>query len=210
MASFSQSITVSADDGRRFSNGSFSTTAISYNLGQVSLLFQGGFFRFQLNGVPKDTVITNANIEFEAETTQSDDVCRSRITADQADDAAAPTTGGEFITQRQNHGTELAWLPPDQPAGDTIRTDADVNMDVVIQEIVDRAGWVAGNHIVLFVDDTELEESDAEAKRGLAFEDEPSRAAPILSFNYTSDEEETEFITVVNHNIIIPRRTVMM
>lgn len=203
MAFFSQPITVSADDGQHISTGSFSNAGTAVNVGETGLVWEGLFVRFQLNRVPQGSIITNANIQFEASSPDSTDVCRGKITADQADDAAAPLSSGQYIAGRQNFGTELTWLPPDQSSGDMVRTDDDVNIDVVIQEIVSRAGWVVGNHIVLFVDDSEDNESDGGANRSYATFNHLTREAPILSFNYTEVEE---FIAVVHDQILIPGR----
>ncbi|HMN10728.1 MAG TPA: malectin domain-containing carbohydrate-binding protein [Bellilinea sp.] len=159
--------------------GAFSTG--NYNgLGAIN-----GFIRFDdaLAELPAGATITSAYLTLKAYTTQTGTVCRLIIRAVDADNPAAPTTysGAENATRTT---ASVSWEPPAMSV-DTVHNSPDISS--IIQEIVDRPGWAAGQHILIYIEDNG---STSSARRQWHSVD--TGTAPILTINYSTTAQHTQ------------------
>jgi hypothetical protein len=107
--------------------------------------------RFANLTIPRGATITRAYVQFEARELQSE-VTNLTIRAQAADNAANLTTA---ISTRPRTTALATWAPPAwatvNEAGLNQRTP---DLAAVIQEVVNRAGWVSGNALVVLVNGT--------------------------------------------------------
>lgn len=110
--------------------------------------------------VPHDAVINNAHVTMKALDSRSINDCYAYIVGDDEDNAADWSTLANYQSRR---GVDVGG------ANDNLRTTAEVtwtlsawvggttydtpDIKTVIQEIVNRGGWVSGNYMALFIDD---------------------------------------------------------
>jgi hypothetical protein len=135
----------SADDG--FSCDSiFDTIDNTMYVGNTDASHIWGLFARFLNvSVPKDATINTAKIQYRCSASNSPVTCNTRIYFNATDNATAPTTIGEHtgkaVTSAYADWTIPAWTSGTWYDSPEIKT--------VIQEIVNRAGWVSGNAMML-------------------------------------------------------------
>ena len=110
----------------------------------------GSQMRFQNVTIPPGATIDEAHLILHADDTKSSTTVNSKIRGKDVDDATMDTTTGGFenppfttaVVNWDNIGT---WV------NDTDYNSPDIK--TIIQEIIDRAGWVSGNDIVIQWDD---------------------------------------------------------
>ncbi|MBV6648055.1 MAG: hypothetical protein KI790_21515, partial [Cyclobacteriaceae bacterium] len=103
--------------------------------------------RFQLN-VPQGATIQDAWIEFKAKDTNSG-ANTFTFSCQDSDDAAAFGSGSGNLTARTKTSATVNWNVPDWTLDQTYNS---VDFAAAVQEVVDRSGWNANNHIVVFVE----------------------------------------------------------
>ncbi len=104
--------------------------------------------RFQLDVGPGDT-INSAELEFTARWSNSGTAEEARIYCEDADNASAFSATTNNVSSRTLTTAYVSWQP-------TVKwkrghTYASPDISAVIQEVVDRSGWVSGNYIVVIV-----------------------------------------------------------
>ena len=138
----------------------------------------GTAVRFVLN-VPQGATINQAYLEWRSSGGTSNTTCNVIVKAADEDDAAAPTDYTDATTRTR---TTAAGTWSAVEAFVSFNWHNSVDLSAVIQEIVDRGGWVSGNHILLFVDENS---SSANAYRdSISYDDDPA-SAPKLFVDYT-------------------------
>jgi len=134
--------------------------------------------RFTGLSVPKNAPILDAYVQFKVDEKPSATTTLS-IQAEAADDAAPFTTAARNVSGRPRTAASVPWSPAAWPtvgaAGVDQRTP---NLASVIQQVVDRAGWVPGNDLVLVI-------TGAGARVAEAFEGDAA-GAPLLVIQYGS------------------------
>ena len=150
----------------------------------LELVFDGGGdqvvgMRFQGVAVPQGASITNAYLQFEVDEATS--VATSlTIRAEASDSAPSFSATHADISSRPTTAAAVGWSPPPWPAKNEAGPDQrSPDLAAVIQEIVDRPGWTAGNSLVLIVMGTG--ERVAESFDGEA------DAAPLLHVEYSPE-----------------------
>lgn len=104
---------------------------------------------FTLN-VPKNARILAAWVEFTAATALAGNTVNCAIRVEETDSAVAFSTHADFIA-RPVWGSIVPWSAiPAQAIGDHIQTP---DVTSLVQHIVDRSGWVAGNKISFMIAD---------------------------------------------------------
>jgi len=172
---------------RRLTNLIWSLTseyiAVGYN-GATNKQWGAGM-RFTGIAIPNGATILSAFLTLRANATSADTVVRSRISAEQVDDA--PTfadDGAAFAARWANRTAQVDW---DDIEAWVNGNDYDsVDFKAVIQAIVDRVGWATGQDIVIFWEDFE-DRSDSEAghmRTAKAFE-HADNVPPKLTVTYT-------------------------
>src|SRR3972149_6586892 len=136
--------------------------------------------RFQNIAIPPGATITNAQIQFAVD--QTDNQNPSSIIFKGQDLDNAPTFnggGGTFdISGRTPTTASVTWSPPNwNTAGQAGPDQLTPNLSSIIQEIVDRGGWVSGNSLVIMTDD---------ASTGKRTADSQDTNDPVLSITYLS------------------------
>ena len=107
--------------------------------------------RFAGLGIPAGATITNAWVQFQVDETGAEG-CVLTINGQAADNAVAFGTASGDISNRPLTGASVQWTPDPwstvNAAGLSQRTS---NLANVLQEIVDRPNWSAGNALVLVI-----------------------------------------------------------
>jgi hypothetical protein len=177
-AVFEASVTTSSDDAEEKPDGRVKLTSgdleMTFDKGQDQLVG----LRFQGVALPQGATITNAYVQFQVDEVTS--VTTSLTLHGQAaDDAPTFTSGNADLSSRPTTTAAVPWSPPAWAvlgaSGLDQRTD---DLSSVIQEVVSRPGWAAGNAIVLLLSGTG--ERVAEAYDGAA------SGAPMLHLEYTA------------------------
>jgi hypothetical protein len=146
-------VVASGDDGGWSNNSTpttFSRTGTTVRLGDFSSvdLDRNGWVRFTGLGIPKNATINSAILMLYA-TGVSGTIPALVIDGEAADNATAPTTRAD-VNARSRTTAQVNWTP----ASWTINSwRASPDIAAVVQEIVDRTNWNAGNAMQLFVND---------------------------------------------------------
>lgn len=149
----------------------------------LELVFDGGGnqtvgMRFTGVNVPPFATIVNAYVQWTANELNSE-VTALTIEGESADNPTTFTTATNNISSRPRTAAAVSWSPPPWTtiAAATVN-ERTPNINAIIQELVNRSGWVSGNAMVMIV--TGSGERVAEAYNGV-----PS-AAPLLHIEYES------------------------
>jgi hypothetical protein len=174
------SITVSADEDdaeeRISSDGSVSLKSSDLHLTQDDEWVHVVGIRF-LVAVPRNARILSAHIQFAADETSSVPTSLT-IGGEASDHAAAFEKEARNVTSRPRTTEAVGWEPPPWTMGDSGPDQRTPELTALVQEIVDRPGWVPGNAMVFLISGTG--HRTAHAHYGV-----PSRA-PRLELEYVT------------------------
>ncbi len=163
-----------ADDAEQSASGAVNLTSTDLELvtdGSRGAQLVG--MRFLGLAIPPGATITNAYIEFTADETNSGATSLT-FRAQAIDDAPGFTTASSDISNRALTDAAVGWTPAAWAGiGQTHSTP---DLSSVIQEVVSRSGWSAGNDLVIVVNGSG--ERTAESYNGSASE------APLLHIEY--------------------------
>jgi hypothetical protein len=137
------------------------TTHIIVGYFSTGVYKEGGGIKFNNISIPQGSIISTAYLSLKSSHTINEDTVNSRITGNKEANPAVFTTLADYKTRR---GTVVGG------ADDTKITTAQVDWDTIahwvadtwydspeiktiIQEIIEQAGWVPGNPLVIFWDD---------------------------------------------------------
>jgi hypothetical protein len=170
-------VSASSDDAEERVSG-----ATALDSTDIELVFDAGGdqtvgMRFTGMTIPQGATILSAFVQFQED--EENTVATSlTIQGEDVDDAATFVASSGNITSRPRTTAAVPWAPPPW----TIRHEVGPNQQTpeiaaVIQEIVDRPGWVSGNSLVIIV--TGTGERTAESYDGDPF------GAPLLHVQYS-------------------------
>jgi hypothetical protein len=166
-----------ADDGRSTSTPSF-TTAGADILGNIGGASYFTFYKFNSVTIPKGSIINSAKLTFKASVTKTADTVRTNISCNDIDTAVAPTdkTGHDAMARTTAF---TAW---DFTTDWTLGSNYDsADFTSAVQEVINRAGWVTGNALMVFIDD-DGSNSGAE-RRGESYDTDTNNCA-LLTIDY--------------------------
>ncbi len=144
MATFTQSITATANDGNRFGS-TWDLYAYNY-LGTSGGSSLDCYFRFTNVTIPKDATITSASLTLKAGGTSSGSVvCNIGVSAE--DSASMPSSVAN-ANGRGYAGSPSSWTIPNVSAGSTY---ASQDFASSVQDLVNRSGWASGNNLLVMV-----------------------------------------------------------
>ncbi len=148
-------VSASTDDVfYRLTPSAFALTDANMSVGIIDGITKqyGMGLRFQSVTIGKAASITTAKLTVTSHSNRSGTVCNSRISADDADDAATWSTSGDFDTRWASRTTaRVDW---DAIVAFTTNTTYDSpEIKTVVQELVDRGGWASGQDQAYFWDD---------------------------------------------------------
>lgn len=160
------------------------------NIPPGPVIYQVGL-RFTDLDIPPGAVITSAYIQFQADETGSD--ATSLLFRGLDSDDASPFTNRYFdLSSRETTTASASWLPPAwtiiDEAGAAQRSP---DLSALVQEIVDRAGWQAGNDLGFVL-------SGSGTRTAESYEGDASKA-PLLHIEYTlSPQTGSDILLNVN------------
>jgi len=100
--------------------------------------------------IPNGATIINATIQFHVDSTDPDEPIIVRFKGHDIDDAPQFTSTDFDISSRTNTTAFVDWDIPDwENTSDEGPAQETPNLATIVQEIVDRAGWVSGNAMVI-------------------------------------------------------------
>ena len=184
-----QVIASSDDCYRKLTSSYFGLTSQFQVVGasDVSNFKLGGGMRFQNVLIPHGAVINSAYLTLRCEYASSVDTVKSRISAEDVDDADTFANSADAFDTRWAART-TARVDWDSIVGWGL--DSDYNspeIKTVIQEVIDRVGWVSGNDIVIFWDDFDDRSTHSSScyRRAYSY-DGSTTYAPKLVVTYTA------------------------
>lgn len=149
--------------------------------------------RFVDVAVPQGATITAAYVTFDAALDSPNKECMVDITGQDADDAATFSTLGDF-NARPRTTAIVHW---DNIEGWVVAKLYDTpSLVTIIQEIINRPGWVSGNDLALFFTDNGSDQTPA--VRYAASWDHATRAAPLLTIVYATPSDSGRDDTCLN------------
>jgi chitodextrinase len=117
--------------------------------------------RFADLGIARGARILSANVQFTVDQTSSGPAALS-IRGEAADDAAAFRNAARDVSGRAPTSAAVAWSPPEwTKRGEAGAAQRTPDLSAVVQEIVDRPGWVPGNALVLALSGTGTRTAEA-------------------------------------------------
>lgn len=106
--------------------------------------------RFTMN-VPQGATICNAYIQFTSRSTTSFGTLDATISAEAEDDSAPFVENNGELSARTKTAANVAWSVPLWPTSSQAGADQRTpDLSTIVQEIVDRPGWAAGNNTAFF------------------------------------------------------------
>jgi hypothetical protein len=164
-----------SDDAEESATGSIGTSSTDLELVNGDGSDQTVGMRFSALAIPAGARVEKAWVQFETDETKT--AATSLTIKGQAADNTSTFTSGSFgISSRPTTAASVAWSPPAwtlvHERGPNQRTP---DLSAIVQEIVSRPGWTAGNALVLVVTGTGVR--TAEAYNG--------SAPPVLHIEYT-------------------------
>lgn len=132
--------------------------------------------------IPNGATITNASIQFHVDSVDDNAALNVRFFGDDTDSAPIFTTTDFDISSRNRTTAFVNWtIPAWTSVHDEGAAQLTPDLSSIIQEIVDRTGWVDGNDLAIYTDGwVGTGERTAEA-----FDGEPA-SAPEISISFTT------------------------
>jgi hypothetical protein len=151
---FVAEITAGSDDAEERGNGHVSLASSDIEMVFDSSSNQTVGLRWTGVGVPQGAVIMDAWVQFQVDEVNT--VATSLVFSGQAADNAPTFTNSSLsISTRPQTGASVGWAPePWTTVGARGADQRTPDLAAVIQEIVDRPGWEAGNALALIVTGT--------------------------------------------------------
>ena len=175
---FEKRIAASFDDAEERASGN-----ILLSNGDLELVLDAGGnqtvgLRFTGVAVPQGATVSNAYVQFKTDETGST-ATSLFFEGEAVDNASGFTNVNGNISSRVRTGATVGWSPaPWLTIGEAGPAQQSANIASVIQEIVNRGGWVSGNSLVLIITGTGLR--TAESWNG------DQDGAPLLHIEYNS------------------------
>src|SRR3989344_1030262 len=171
-----QIVTGSDDAEENVSSGSMSLTSSDLEFTTDGTKTQAVGMRFTDLSIPQGAIITNAVIEFTADEQQTD-ITDLSFYAQAADDPATFTASSGDINSRLKTLGSTVWR--DIEVWTVSQKYKTPDLSLVVQEVVNRPGWMSGSAMVFIVTGTGHRTAEA-------FEGVPT-LAPKLVVTYTTD-----------------------
>ena len=181
------------------------TGAVNRTSSDLELMHESGSIeqlvglRFQNVNIPQGATITSASIEFEVDRKRTGDLA-VRIYGEDIDSANyfIDSDNGN-ISDRTLTSASTVWSITSEPGPNASLSTSDIS--TVVQEVVDRPGWAANNHMAFI-----LKHESGTGYREVESVDGESDAAPILHVTYeAADTAGAQVIGLRFNEINIPR-----
>jgi len=138
--------------------------------------------------VPNGATIINATIQFHVDSTDPDVPIVVRFKGHDVDNAPAFTHGSDFdISSRTNTTAFVDWDIPDwESTSDEGPAQLTPNLATIVQEIIDRPGWLSGNAMVIKTTDWPNATGTNKGMRHAESRDGESGSAPELRIDFST------------------------
>ena len=174
---FETRVATAGDDVEQKNSGAMSTNVTDLELGYDGSTAQTDGLRFAGINIPKGAVITNAYIQFQANEVKTG-ATSLLIQGDNVDDASAFTNVKFNVSSLPRTTASVAWTPaPWTTVGEHGLAERTPDLTAIVQEIVNRSGWAALNHMAFLITGTGTRTADS-------YEYNPA-SAPLLHIEYT-------------------------
>ncbi len=152
--SFSVRVNQSTDDAEQtVSSGTVVTNGTPFDIPRVTAGSQLDGLRFQNVNIPAGATITNATIQFTASANSTTTTVNALIRGEAADSAATFAASSNNISSRTTTSANVAWNSIGSWTSGATTNATTPNLSSVVQEIVDRAGWINGNSMAFVISD---------------------------------------------------------
>jgi Bacterial Ig domain len=148
-------VAVGSDDAHEWSDGTISRTGGDLELGVDSSPTLATTLAVRFTGItaPRGATITRAYVQFVAD--ENGTVATSlTVRAQASDNAATFGTTAFSISSRPRTSASAAWAPPTWTAGSAGAAQRTPDLSSVLQEVVNRPGWAAGNALAVIITGT--------------------------------------------------------
>ena len=157
VAKVSSKITSGIDDVEQRQNGTMYTNSSDLELvddTKSNQVNQTVGLIFRNINVPQGAIITNAYIQFTTDEV-STGVCNVEIKGENTDNPVDFTNNVNDVSLRSSTIASVGWSPADwNTIGESGEDQKTPNINIILQEIVDRSGWVANNSINIIITGT--------------------------------------------------------
>lgn len=155
-----------------------SSQVMQLNSPDLDLASKAVGIRFANVDVPEDAVIVKAYIQFTADKINTA-TANMTITGHDANNSSTFNTNNGNITNRNMTSASIDWTPANwDMVGDAGIAQQTPDLEAIVQEIINRGGWVQNNAITI------LFSRNVGERAGVATEGEPTEA-PVLHIEYT-------------------------
>jgi len=144
MTTLNLQVGASSDDVHQAGGGNVTLTGTTISVGTTT---EWAGFRFQNVTIPPGSIINTASIQVKVFSTTFDDP-NVDIYGEDVDDASTFVASNNNISNRTRTTAKTTWN--NTGIGSGFRTSPDIA--AVIQEIIDRAGWLSGNDLNIILD----------------------------------------------------------
>lgn len=168
-----QSITAGSDDAEESENGAVNLTSSDLEMVVDDDDIQTIGLRFNHILIQQGAVIDSAYIQFTVEEPENIDPCELLISGQAVDNAVTFSSADFNISNRPLTTSTVSWLPDawtiDDESGTAQRTS---DISAVIQEIINRDGFVSGNSIAIIIEGEGM-------RTAFSYDGDPQKAAKI-------------------------------
>jgi hypothetical protein len=182
-------VAASTDDAEEAQSGDVSIIGSDLELGWDGDPQLVGM-RFPNLALPQGANITMAWVQFEADESAST-ALTVRFQAEASDDAESFSGADQDLTDRSRETPLVFWAPPAWTAGQSGAAQRTPNLSSLVQAVVNRPGWVAGNALVLFVEDPS---GGSTRRTATSWNSDPTNA-PLLHVEYALPPTTTSTTT---------------
>lgn len=188
------------DDAEENAAGAVRLNRKNLELGENAAGAQTVGLRFRTVDVPQGATIVNAYIQFFVAKAQSGPATFS-FRGEANDNAAAFGPGNGNLSGRPKTTASVPWN--NVPAWDTVgQAQWSPNLAPVVQEIIGRSGWQAGNNLAIFVDGQGM-------RTARAYDGDPN-AAPCLTIEYIDADGQQVRVAVAGGTLAPAASTVSL
>lgn len=135
--------------------------------------------RFSGINIPQGATVTNAYIQFKAKNSSSA-AASLNIKAEASDNASTFNAVANNITNRTATNASISWNPSGWTAGAAGADEQTSDISSIVNEVVNRAGWLSGNALVVII--------DGSGYRNPYSYDGDSSGAPLLHVEYNMSQ----------------------
>jgi hypothetical protein len=147
----------SSDDAEEFPSGDMKLTSNDLEMVIDADSIQKIGIRFQNISIPQCAVITNATIQFTAKNTFGNDgSCDLTIYGENSDNAVTFSNADFNISNRLKTDAAVNWIPNVWIGDASGPAQKTVDISSIIQEIVNREGFVSGNSVSVIIEGSGL------------------------------------------------------